>query len=315
MVWEAVRQCAPGVLDRCVAETGETPGRSELLCTLLETEGARQVMDLIDHYPVHPETGAMFFLFVNSPSPAALIRKLTKYDRYLHPRRRMELCTEGENFVIVENTSPPSAELSVADELFACGTVRGLLKRIGCQRVRVTWESVRSESYHGPLGELGMHPPPVEKHSRWRFEWDAFNRPPFIPGLDEFFLAGNDSSHRPGARRFPEKIAQLVTKRLSDRPTASEIAEELNVSVRTLQRKLREHGTSYSEIYQASRLKSATHLLESTTLTITEIGFMTGFSDTAHFSREFKRATRRSPMEFRRDLMKPTRQVGTGSER
>ena len=58
-------------------------------------------------------------------------------------------------------------------------------------------------------------------------------------------------------------------------------------------------GSSPSEYLLNLRLQRARHLLEHTTLNITEIAFDTGFNDSNYFSRQFRKQTGSSPREYR----------------
>jgi AraC-like DNA-binding protein len=80
--------------------------------------------------------------------------------------------------------------------------------------------------------------------------------------------------------------------------TVDNIAERQRISVRTLQRRLREWGFSFEEIVDDVRRNEAIrHVLQGQNSTM-EIAFLLGYSDQAHFSRAFKRWTGRSPRDY-----------------
>ena len=80
--------------------------------------------------------------------------------------------------------------------------------------------------------------------------------------------------------------------------TAS-IARALNMSQRTLQRRLRAEGTSYKELLDNTRRELAAQYIRSSRYTINEITYLLGFSDVSNFSRAFKRWEGVSPSSFR----------------
>ncbi|WP_171044292.1 helix-turn-helix transcriptional regulator [Pseudoalteromonas citrea] len=76
------------------------------------------------------------------------------------------------------------------------------------------------------------------------------------------------------------------------------VAHSLALSVRTLQRRLGQLNMKFSSIVQEVRVKHAGILLLEGQLGISEIGFICGFSDQAHFSRVFKMWTGLSPKQY-----------------
>ncbi|MBB6521763.1 AraC family transcriptional regulator [Pseudoteredinibacter isoporae] len=78
-----------------------------------------------------------------------------------------------------------------------------------------------------------------------------------------------------------------------------QVAEHMGMSARAMQRKLKEEGSSFSELLDACRLHFAEQFLRDGKLTLAEITFMLGFSDQSNFSRAFKRWTGTSPQQYR----------------
>jgi AraC-like DNA-binding protein len=84
--------------------------------------------------------------------------------------------------------------------------------------------------------------------------------------------------------------------------TVEEVATELNKSVRTLRRKLREKGTSFKELLTQTRQELAERYIHNNSLSLTEIAFLLGFSDSSSFSRAYRKWTGQSPSEQRSAL-------------
>ncbi|WP_455211617.1 AraC family transcriptional regulator [Kaarinaea lacus] len=95
------------------------------------------------------------------------------------------------------------------------------------------------------------------------------------------------------------KIVDLLS---SGMVTEQDMAEALHVSLRSLQRKLREEGTSYKEILEGTRKELATKYIQNSRLSISEISFLLGFSEISNFSRAFKRWNGRAPSDYRAGL-------------
>jgi AraC-like DNA-binding protein len=82
-------------------------------------------------------------------------------------------------------------------------------------------------------------------------------------------------------------------------PDIESVAEKLNLSTRTLQRKLSEEETSFKEILQETLFGIAKQLLLQNHLTVSEISYLLGYSDLGNFSRSYKKYCGMSPLEFR----------------
>ena len=77
------------------------------------------------------------------------------------------------------------------------------------------------------------------------------------------------------------------------------VATELNSSVRTLRRKLRDKGTSFKELLSQTRRELGERYIHDNSLSLTEIAFLLGFSDSSSFSRAYRTWTGQSPSEQR----------------
>jgi AraC-like DNA-binding protein len=79
------------------------------------------------------------------------------------------------------------------------------------------------------------------------------------------------------------------------------IARRLGLTARSLQRRLREEGTTFHEVRDVVRRELAARYLESK-LTIAEIAFLLGFSEASAYFRAHKRWTGETPVESRQRL-------------
>lgn len=93
------------------------------------------------------------------------------------------------------------------------------------------------------------------------------------------------------ARQLPEQGADLEA-----------IAAALALTPRTLQRRLRESGLSFSQLVDETRQQLVLHYLRDPALELAEIAFLVGFSEAGSLARAFRRWTGTSPGEYRRHL-------------
>jgi AraC-like DNA-binding protein len=94
----------------------------------------------------------------------------------------------------------------------------------------------------------------------------------------------------------------MVDELPSGTPSEESIAKTVFLSARSLQRKLAEEHTSFTELLSAVRRELAEHYVRDPKVPVTEISYMLGFSDLSSFSRAFKRWTGKSPAASRQRL-------------
>lgn len=92
------------------------------------------------------------------------------------------------------------------------------------------------------------------------------------------------------------EIAQALSEGV---PTLPRMATRLGMSVRTLQRRLKEAGFSYRDLVDEARKDLADRLLRQTDYGLAEIAFLTGFSEQSAFHRAFTRWTSQTPRSYR----------------
>ncbi|GGI74721.1 AraC family transcriptional regulator [Shewanella hanedai] len=86
-------------------------------------------------------------------------------------------------------------------------------------------------------------------------------------------------------------------------PSQQEIAEKLGMSLRNLQRKLQEQDTCYKTILEDTRKSLTLDYIKQAHLSLSEIGYLVGFSSVGNFNRAFKRWTNSTPGEYRRQYI------------
>ena len=100
-----------------------------------------------------------------------------------------------------------------------------------------------------------------------------------------------------------DRVASLrvIVMRLlpSGYPKLERVARELNIARRTLQRRLAEAETSYTELVNEARMELAEQMLRDRSRSIASIAALTGFANHSGFSRAFHRWRGMTPREFR----------------
>lgn len=108
------------------------------------------------------------------------------------------------------------------------------------------------------------------------------------------------------AERTRDAIALLIG---STSPTLSSISRNLGVSERSLQRALLAEGASFSELFNATRRDLAMRYVNASSLPLSMVAEMVGFSDGSTFSRWFSREFGEGPLACRmkRSHLRPAR--------
>jgi AraC family L-rhamnose operon transcriptional activator RhaR len=113
-----------------------------------------------------------------------------------------------------------------------------------------------------------------------------------------------DSDQLPSGGRFGHVLAYLRHHYTAD-PDIAEVAQRCGYSLRTLTRTFRERtGTTPHNYLVQLRIGHAKHAMRTTSDSITEIAFASGFHDSNYFSACFSKLTGLSPSEYRRQIQR-----------
>jgi AraC-like DNA-binding protein len=103
------------------------------------------------------------------------------------------------------------------------------------------------------------------------------------PQLDE------ELKQRKGQESFPERVRAAIQKKLTGRrPRMHDVARDLHISSRTLQRRLQESGYSFQQVLEEARHQLARHYLTNSFLELNETAYLLGYEDSNSFVRAFR---------------------------
>ena len=101
-------------------------------------------------------------------------------------------------------------------------------------------------------------------------------------------------------RSLRERVHRVMWAELSERtPSLERVARSMGVSARTLQRQLRQEGTTFAKLLTDLRREMAPALLRDGRHGVSEVAFLLGYEDPSAFRRAFQRWFARSPRSFR----------------
>ena len=231
---------------------------------------------------------------------------LTRLDRYVH------MISEGTDTHLEEDTNGLSLVLSNTMEVpaYIDFSMTNLTKM--CRR--------NLGSTFRPASVSFIHPEPSCAD-----EYASYFKAPvrFSAEADSFTISPTDADTRltSGDQNLAELNEQYILTYLAglDRQdflkrvkaafidllpsghiSVERVAGRLHTSVRSLQRRLRIEGTTFSELVDEVRRELAEEYIRDTSINLMEIAFILGFSVYSSFSRAYKRWTGLSPSEGRR---------------
>lgn len=106
-----------------------------------------------------------------------------------------------------------------------------------------------------------------------------------------------------GKSLFQQDILRACVRNLSAANVqAPVVAQVLNVSVRTMYRRLAEEGVSYQSLLDKLRSSVALEYLSNTQLSVEEIATQCGYQDVSNFRKAFRRWTGTAPSAFRKQV-------------
>ncbi|MEL7344953.1 MAG: AraC family transcriptional regulator [Pseudomonadota bacterium] len=94
-------------------------------------------------------------------------------------------------------------------------------------------------------------------------------------------------------------IARALSEGL---PKMGDIARQMGLSARSFHRRLAEHGLSFQTLTEETRREIATAMLQEDRYALSEIAFLTGYSEQSAFNRAFKRWMGVTPAAYRKSL-------------
>lgn len=233
------------------------------------------------------------------------LQRVARYKQLCAPER-LRMREEGDACLITlewlntEQTEPVALVDASMATLLELGR-RGSGKVISARRVELARPKANGsahEAYFGcrvhfdaPRNCLHLH------RSDLGLAFTAYNAELLdllAPALDQALA----ERQRPYA--FSDTVRWLLLHQLSGgRPDTAEVARELGVSERTLQRRLGNEGTSFQLLLTAVRRERARELLTDSTLDIDDVTYLLGYEDQSSFFRAFRTWEGETPSNWR----------------
>lgn len=225
-----------------------------------------------------------------------LFERWARLERYIHSRHRVQVqaINDGEarlRHVSLRAEAPPHP----AEDLVVLGVLVAFLEACG-HRGLVAWAGAAQVYPDGDAAALAGAMANGTSHA-WRIEWAAHVQPTTIEGAAPHRLAPDEA--------WPEGVKALFDRlvaRLPAAPGMDELAAELGRARRSLQRELQQQGTGFRPLLAEARYRAAGWWLLQGGTALAEVGFLCGYADQSHFTREFRLRSGMTPGDYRRDF-------------
>ncbi len=97
------------------------------------------------------------------------------------------------------------------------------------------------------------------------------------------------------------RVRQVILRQLPRGPTIVDVAADMSLNVRTLQRRLATEGAPFRTLLDQCRRERALKEIARGHRSVGEISALLGYSDPSHFVRAFHRWTGDTPTHYRID--------------
>ena len=253
----------------------------------------------------HPSYfGALGYALLASETLKIALNRMMRYHKVIVGRQILETGESGREFRVTL-LSGPSEERVFARVDAMMSVIMGIC-RMNLQRELVPLSvSLRheeppcSEEYFRFFGTRVLFRAEVDSLS---LPLPAVNEP--LPGANEELAAMNERIMTSYLQDLgdediiPQVKASIIRQLPSGNVTDETVAYEFFMSSRTLQRRLKAEGTTFTRLLSEVRFDLARKYLAQGRYSMTEIAFLLGFADITSFSRAFKKWAGVSPRNF-----------------
>lgn len=239
------------------------------------------------HEPLHSALAA-------AADAQDLLQRWARLERYIHSRHRVQLADVQARHARLAHVSlrPQSPPLPVED-LVVLGVLAAFLEANGHLGVRCL--AGGAQVY--PVCDEAALARAIQqgRTHEWRIDWTGRD----APSQGALLLPTQGDARWPA---WVQEAYAALAQNLTAPWTLDQLAQRLGQSRRSLQRGLLAQGTGFRQLQAEARYRSAGACLLQGTLPLAEIGFLCGYADQSHFTREFRVRSGLTPADYRREF-------------
>lgn len=254
------------------------------------------------------ELGAYGHAVRSAPSMQLVLRCLSHFIAVFMQGSRVEFEVDDKSVAVVYQITDPLIVQRRQDAEFSLGVGLGLLREVtSCpdlKPMRVGFEHAAPAdlSVHHEVFGCAVHFNRAD--NRMYFPSSLLDMPVCTADTRLFhalepFLEQQRAT-RAAATDFLGQLGRHVASSLgSGGVSLEQVAGSMNLSVRTLQRRLADHALDFSQLVEDVRRSLAEGYLAGSDYSLTDIALLLGYSESSSFSRAFRRWHQLTPLQFR----------------
>jgi AraC-like DNA-binding protein len=242
----------------------------------------------------------MLHALLRARGPLDLIGRWLRLERYAHSHHRTVTDRLDERGAVLRHVSLDGPLPSAAEDLLVLGVYLGLLRAIGCRGVAAACGDRQVAASDGGWdAEAAEAAVAAGDTATWRITWSGWalsgraTPPAASPAPDDAPAVTFGDCAEAAA------LAALLAEDPARHLPLAEAAAALGLSPRALQRRLAGRGLTATAVTRAVQVRHACALLAGGEDPLPAIGYVCGFSDQAHFTREFRKRVNMTPGVYR----------------
>ena len=252
------------------------------------------------------DMGALGFALKTAPTVRDALSRLVRYILVLSDTLEYELIDRSWGQVFALNGRPHHRRGAALANECALAAVTSTLRQITGEQLTPREVTFRHAALSSAASHRTFFGCPVTFESSLdglHLDNEQLSQPTLLAddGLSAYLVSQLDELRaQTSERSLIDEVRGAVADALPDgQPSKSQIARRLGMSERTLHRRLAEHDQTFQDLATQARREAAESLLRADHHNVSEIAFLTGFSDQSAFTRAFKRWTGDTPAAFR----------------
>lgn len=251
--------------------------------------------------------GALGHALYCAPSVEKALKTLQQFIVVFAQESNFDFAIDANALIVEYQVSIPTILQRRQDAEFAITSVLRMLNLITSSTIR----PIRLEFEHDRPTDLSVHKQVFQCPLYFNQPTNRILLPletlhmPVVRGNERLYKALEPYLEREREERaVSDELLAQVTRMIaaemsSGAPSLDEICEQLNLSRRTLQRRLKDHGIEYSALVEDVRRELALAYIKDSDYSMTEISLLVGYAESGSFTRAFRRWTGRSPQQYR----------------